>query len=190
MSSGPASEESVKDLVQALGQLHISSAGALTVNITINQTTSSSTEAVPEYPLPEEPLAAVASSSTAARTEPSAATGTAAASSVPPPGGLTRAQREALADRIGLWVRGKLSGAAVGPSGRKTLKLSNSVWIVFKDFEGSELVEPAIFKTYGQARPLAERAGELGESLVIGLATEWEATRVLAAAGHAWKGYA
>jgi hypothetical protein len=179
MSAG--SSAPISNLIQALEALHITNAD--TINISFNIT--SGTIPVPEYPLPDS-----ANSAASGHAAPAAESVPTAIPRLTPPGGLSRSPREELADRIGLWVAAKLSGNAVGASGRREWRLDTTLWIVFRAFDGTDLAPPAVYKQYYRARPLVEVGGNLGNSLILGFASEWEARRALHSAGFAWVGYA
>lgn len=112
------------------------------------------------------------------------------APSLPPepqaPTPLSREERSLLARRIGQWVTCALAGHRGTCSGRSENPLGSRVWVVFKDFHGNEFNPVKVFKKYSLAASLVKRGQELGDSLIIGMPSEWEAIEVVEAAEKNW----
>jgi hypothetical protein len=58
--------------------------------------------------------------------------------------------------------------------------------VVFKDFQGNEFNPAKVFEKFSSAAPLVKRGQELGDSLIIGMPSEWEAIEVVEAAEKNW----
>lgn len=125
------------------------------------------------------------SSSTSAEPAPVIAT-PAEAVSASSPRSLSRAERQALAGRMGAWVARALVGEHRGSSGRDENALSSNLWLVFRTFEGKVLDPVRVCKSFAQAKVLVMRGSDLGPSVFVGLPSEWEAKLVVAAAGKQW----
>ena len=94
--------------------------------------------------------------------------------------------RTCLAESIGQWVTLALAGHRVAESGRKTNKLRSRLWLVFKDFDGTEFNPVQVFNAWNKAKRLVKQEDELGDSLCIGTPTMWEARIVVREAGKNW----
>lgn len=99
---------------------------------------------------------------------------------------LTWEEREAICDRIGVWVRRSLDGHHRGSSGRDQLPLSSRIWIVAQDFFGNQFPTIRVFHSFGACRDLVKRGSSCGSSVFVGLPSEREARRVCLSAGLTW----
>ena len=120
--------------------------------------------------------------------------GRSASGSVVPPaatggvGPISWAQREEIADNIGLWIRRCLNGENRGTSGRDRNPLQSRYWIVVRSIEGDDYNPPLIYKTWSGAKALVKRVAETGGSIFVGIPSEREAIRVVRFAGLDWPG--
>ena len=94
------------------------------------------------------------------------------------------AEREVICQQIGRFVRLALRGEWHGASGRDRINLPSRIWIVFKDFYGQEHNPVLVFRNWSSCRDLVKRGGDrLGQSVFLGLPTQWEAKLVTSLAG-------
>ena len=98
------------------------------------------------------------------------------------PAVLNWAQREALCERIGGFLRRALSGDHRGSSGRDLNPLASRLWLVAKDINGQIFDPPRVFRSWSGAKALVKRGSEVGDSVFVGLPSEREVTWVVQAA--------
>ena len=91
--------------------------------------------------------------------------------------------RERICDEIALWIIRCLAGEHRGSSGRDRISLPSRVWVVVRDFEGTVFSPVRIYTQFASCKPLVKRGSDLGESIFVGLPSQREAFRVIAAAG-------
>ncbi|CAE8619937.1 unnamed protein product [Polarella glacialis] len=97
--------------------------------------------------------------------------------------GLSEQQRLALALRLGLWVQRRLAGQRGGVSGRDENPADSTLYLVFRGHTGQIFDPVLVFRSWAAARALVAPTGAFGQSLFIGLPSEWEARQVVASAG-------
>lgn len=132
------------------------------------------------------------------------ASGTALSSEIPPfpefstperepsqavvrPGGLpTEAERLAIAEEVGRFLRRSLQGDYRGGSGRDRLRLQSRVYILVRDFSGRLYNPVEIYHRFVDLKPKVKSGDSAGDSIFIGLPTVWEAKAAVAAAQLRW----
>ncbi|CAE8615169.1 unnamed protein product [Polarella glacialis] len=97
--------------------------------------------------------------------------------------GLSEQQRLALALRLGLWIQRRLAGQRGGVSGRDENPADSTLYLVFRGHTGQVFDPVLVFRSWAAARALVAPTGAFGQSLFIGLPSEWEARQVVASAG-------
>lgn len=98
------------------------------------------------------------------------------------PAVLSWAQREALCERIGSFLRRSLEGDHRGSSGRDLNPLASRYWLVARGIDNTLYDPPRVFRTWGSAKGLVKRGSEVGNSVFVGLPSEHEVTLVVQAA--------
>lgn len=93
-------------------------------------------------------------------------------------------QREA-AVLTGRFFRRVLNGQAFGRSGRELVHLTNTCYVVIRDYAGLVTERPVrVFYNFGEtSRLVAGPGGDLGSSLFAGFHTTWEARLAVETAG-------
>lgn len=91
--------------------------------------------------------------------------------------------REAICDEIALWLTRSLNGEHRLSSGRDRINLPSRVWLVARDIEGNVYNPPRIYRQFSSCKALVKRGSDLGDSIFVGLPSQREAYRVIAAAG-------
>ena len=64
-------------------------------------------------------------------------------------GPISWAEREEIAEGIGLWIRRCLEGGHRGPSGRDRNPLQSRLWLVIRSIEGEDFNPPLAFRSWG-----------------------------------------
>ena len=93
---------------------------------------------------------------------------------------------EALAREIGDFIRRALEGNFRGTSGRDRLRLASKLYLVFADFFGNRLSPPRVIKSFSEVSTLCKRGPDAGQSVFIGVASQWEGRIVFNQAGFDW----
>ncbi len=101
---------------------------------------------------------------------------------------LSWAEREEIAEGIGLWIRRCLEGGHRGTSGRDRNPLQSRLWLVIRSIEGEDFNPPLAFRNWTSAKAWVKRGAETGGSIFIGLPSEREAVRAVRFAGLEWSG--
>ena len=99
---------------------------------------------------------------------------------------LSWAEREEVCDQIAAWILRALRGEHRGASGRDLIPYSSRIWIVARDFEGLVYQPVRIFRSFSAAKALAKRGADCGDSIFIGVPSDREARRIVAAARLGW----
>ena len=95
-------------------------------------------------------------------------------------------EREAICDEIAEFIKRSLGGDHRGASGRDRLKLPSKVWLVFRDYEGIEYRPVRVCRSWAACKDLVKKAGDVGDSIFIGLPSDREARRVASKTGVGW----
>lgn len=94
--------------------------------------------------------------------------------------------REAICDRISVFIVKALNGQFHGASGRDEIDLPSRVWVVFRSY-GGEVFDPVrVFHRFALCKDIVKVRGDCGPSVFIGLPSEREARRVVQGTGRAW----
>ena len=91
-----------------------------------------------------------------------------------------------LARSLGAFVLRALRGQQLGDSGRSRLNLKSRLYLIFADFAGQPLQPPRVVYSFSDAAVICKRGRDLGQSILIGTPSKWEAVEILAAAGFSW----
>lgn len=92
--------------------------------------------------------------------------------------------RVVIAEGIGSWIRGALSGVIRGTSGRENIPQASRYYLVFRDAEGNSFNPPKVFQTWAAAKPLCLSGRELAvDAVFVGLPSKAESRIVVVAAG-------
>ena len=95
-------------------------------------------------------------------------------------------ERAEVAKEIGQFLKRGLAGEIV-PSGRSKLGLKSRLYLLVRDKQGIIYKDPVrIFRSWRSLRPLVEERGELGNSLFIGVPSEFEGKIAVKEAGLTW----
>lgn len=94
--------------------------------------------------------------------------------------------RSRVAREAGAFIRRCLDGQHRGESGRDRLRLQSRIYLIFQDFQGRRYDPVRICHSFAEARPLVKPDGYLGESILLGWPTQWEARLCCREAGIAW----
>ena len=106
-----------------------------------------------------------------------------------PPCVLSWAQREAIADGIGLFLHRSLGGEHRQSSGRDRIPLPSRIWIICRDFAGQIYTPVKVVRSWSSCRELCKPRGvpgAPGDAVFVGLPSEREGRRAVAAAGLIW----
>ena len=115
--------------------------------------------------------------------------GLVAETAVGPPCVLSWAQREAIADGVGLFLHRALGGDHRQSSGRDRIPLQSRLWIICRDFAGQIYTPVKVVRSWSSCRELCKPRGAVGapgDAVFVGLPSEREARRAVAAAGLVW----
>ena len=93
--------------------------------------------------------------------------------------------RVQLARQIGAFLRRCRDGQPRGGSGRDRLKLQSRYYIILATYAGEFLADPLVVDNFAEVRRLCKRGPDLGESVFIGVPTQWETRLVLESGGFA-----
>ena len=107
-------------------------------------------------------------------------------SSASNPGAPSSEFRVHLAQGIGRFLSGRLSGQATGSSGREQLQLSSKVYIVCRDAQGKDYNPPIVTSAFSRVKQLCflgQSRSDCGASVFIGLPSQTEVRVALASAG-------
>lgn len=100
---------------------------------------------------------------------------------------LSWAERQAICEQIGRFLRKALAGEWHGSSGRDRINIPSTIWLVFQDYYRQVHNPVLVFRNWSSCRDLVKRAGnQCGKSIFIGLPTEIEAKLVTSLAGVSW----
>lgn len=94
--------------------------------------------------------------------------------------------RAQLAREIGNFIRRALEGDFRGSSGRDRLRLASKWYLVFADFHGNRVNPPRVLRNFSEASALCKQGPDAGQSVFVGVATQWEARIVFNQAGFEW----
>ena len=98
----------------------------------------------------------------------------------------TEAERLRVAQSIGAFLQRSLSGQSRGESGRSRIRLPSTHYILCRDLAG-RLYDPVrIFTNFSILRPLVKEGNCCGDSVFIGVPSEWEARAAVRAANLSW----
>ena len=129
-------------------------------------------------PLPEvPPLPAVGPSAEAATQRPVSPSSAA---------DYTQEERAEIAREIGQFFRRALRGEHRGESGRQRLKLSSRIFVLVRDIRGNTYNPVRIFDNFSAINPFVKENGLCGDSIFVGLPSQWEARVAVAEAGLEW----
>ena len=101
------------------------------------------------------------------------------------PGPSTSEFRVSLAGELGRFLAGRLSGQALGASGRDRLHLSSKCYMICRDYAGFTHSPPLVVTSFARVRELCFSAAsrqDCGESVFIGVPSQAEVRLVLSAA--------
>ena len=102
---------------------------------------------------------------------------------------LTWQQREEICDQIGRFLARAIAGAHRGSSGREKINLPSRLWIIVRDFSGQIYTPVKVVKSWSSCKVLCKPSNnECGDSVFVGVPSEREARRVVAAAQLEWPG--
>ena len=110
-------------------------------------------------------------------------------SATPTPGGQSVPswiQREAIADRIGEFIRRALEGDHRQSSGRDLVPLPSRIWVVAQDIHGGRYDPVRVFRSWTLTKSLVKIGAECGDSIFLGFPSEREARRAVHTAGLRW----
>ena len=97
---------------------------------------------------------------------------------------LWEAERIKVAEEIGAFIRRSLNGDHRGASGRDKIKLQNRLYILCRDIHGQVYNPPRLFQTFTALKPVVKTSsGQCGDSVFVGVPSQWEARIVIRAAG-------
>lgn len=91
--------------------------------------------------------------------------------------------RASLARQIGAFLRRCRDGLPRGGSGRDQLKLQSRYYIILADYSGEFLPEPLVVNNFAEVRSRCKRGPHLGQSVFVGVPTQWEARLALESGG-------
>ena len=94
--------------------------------------------------------------------------------------------RAQLAREIGDFIRRALEGNFRGSSGRDRLRLASRLYLVFADFHGNRLSPPRVIRNFAEVSSLCKQGPDAGQSVFIGVPSQWEARIVFSQAGFDW----
>lgn len=97
--------------------------------------------------------------------------------------------RTKIAIETGLFLKRCLAGEPRGISGQGRIKLQKRIYIVVRNFSGEVFTSPVkIFNSWAETKAqVADPAsGEFGDSIWVGLASQWEAKVAVRQAGFDW----
>lgn len=97
-------------------------------------------------------------------------------------------QREQVARDVGYFIRRCLAGENRGASGRSRLpRLQNQIYLVVRDYQDRVYRNPVrVFRRFSEVRELCQHEGYFGDSIFVGLPTEYEARIAAQVAGLHW----
>ena len=105
----------------------------------------------------------------------------------PSPMSLTWLQREQICDEIGRFLARSIAGSFRGPSGRDKINLPSRIWIIVRDYAGQIHSPVKVVRNWTSCKVLVKPSNhECGDSVFVGLPSEREARRVVAAAELDW----
>ena len=121
-------------------------------------------------------------------TSPSRPSGSEVAVSLPGPAidPSDQVGRRELAQSLGAFVLRALRGQQLGDSGRSRLNLKSRLYLIFADFSGQPCEPPRVVYSFAEVARICKRGRDLGQSILIGTPSKWEAVEILAAAGFPW----
>lgn len=96
---------------------------------------------------------------------------------------LSWAERENIADGIGLFLARSLAGAHRGSSGRDKIPLQSRLWIICRDFNGQIYSPVKVVRSWSSCKILCKPGPTPGDSVFVGVPSEREARRIVATAG-------
>lgn len=139
--------------------------------VTVNYVGASGSSGIPEVPpLPE-------------FSTPERATGQ---SVIQPVGVPTEAERRAIAEEAGRFLRRALQGDYRGGSGRDRLRIQSRVYILVRDIQGAVYNPVEIYRNFSSLKPKVKTGDSAGDSIFLGLPTLWEARVAVHAAQLQW----
>ncbi len=94
--------------------------------------------------------------------------------------------RAELAREIGDFIRRSLDGDFRGSSGRHKLRLPSRLYLVFADFYGNRVEPPRVIRSFAETATICKQGPEAGQSVFVGVASQWEARIILNQAGFEW----
>ena len=94
--------------------------------------------------------------------------------------------RARLAREIGDFIRRSLDGNFRGSSGRDRLRLPSRLYLVFADFYGNRVEPPRVLRSFSETAAICKQGPEAGQSIFVGVATQWEGRIVFNQAGFEW----
>lgn len=97
---------------------------------------------------------------------------------------VTWEERDQIADGIGRYLARAVAGEHRGTSGRDRVPLGSKLWIVVRDYAGQIYTPVRVSRSWGTVKPLVKPGGaDPGDSIFVGVPSEREARRAVAAAG-------
>lgn len=93
------------------------------------------------------------------------------------------AEREAVARKVGAWLRRALSGAPRGLSGREENPARSRYYLVIRDFNNRVHSPPLFFEAWAHCNEVVCSHGQPGDSIFVGLPTKEECRIALEAGG-------
>ena len=100
--------------------------------------------------------------------------------------GHTEAERRAVAIGVGHFLRRSLDGVRRGDSGRASISLPSTHYVLCRDIRGNLYNPVQVHTSFGSIRPLVKLAGSCQDSIFVGLPSLWEAQLAVESAGLLW----
>lgn len=92
-------------------------------------------------------------------------------------------EREAVARKVGTWLRRSLDGVARGLSGREETSARSRFYLVVRDFGNRTHNPPLVFDSWARCCAVVCSHGQPGDSIFVGLPTKTECRIAVEAAG-------
>lgn len=99
---------------------------------------------------------------------------------------LSEAERLAIAEGAGRFLRRALAGDFRGGSGRDRVRLSSRIYVLVRDLSGRVYDPVEVYQNFSSLKPKVKSGDSAGNSIFIGFPTQWEAKAAVAAANLRW----
>ena len=99
---------------------------------------------------------------------------------------LLEAERLAIAEGAGRFLRRALAGDFRGGSGRDRVRLSSQIYVLVRDLSGRVYDPVEVYQNFSTLKPKVKSGDSAGNSIFIGVPTQWEAKAAVAAANLRW----